>query len=66
MIEEICSISSEGKMAKNEWESDGSDFFKSVYEKIRVMLFPYLLVYLFKQRCISSVKSYKYLNKLIS
>ena len=48
MIEEICSISSEGKMAKNEWESDGSDFFKSVYEKIRVMLFPYLFTCLNK------------------
>ena len=26
MNEEICCITSEGKMAKNEWENDDSDF----------------------------------------
>ena len=28
MTGEICSINNEGKMAKNEWENDDSDFFK--------------------------------------
>ena len=40
--------------------------FFSLYKKISTILFPYLLVYLFKQRYISFVKSCKYLNKLIS
>ena len=35
--------------------------FFSLYKKIRSILFPYLLVYLFKQRYIGSVKSCKYL-----
>ena len=34
--------------------------------KMRKTLFPYLLVNLFKERYISAVKSFKYLNKLIS
>ena len=58
-----------GKVAMNEWENDGSDILRalySVYEKITTILSPYLLVNLFKQRYISSVKSYKYLNKFIS
>ena len=38
----------------------------TVYIKIRTICFPYLLVNLFKERYISSVKSCKYLNKLIS
>ena len=58
-----------GKVAMNEWENDGSDILRvlySVYEKITTILSPYLLVNLFKQRYISFVKSYKYLNKIIS
>ena len=42
-------------------------FFKlyMVYIKIRRTLFPYLLVNLFNERCISLAKGYEYLNKLI-
>ena len=69
MNEEICCITKKGKILKNEWENDGSDFLRAVYSsynKIRTILFPYLLVKLFKQRYISSAKSYKYLKKLLS
>ena len=38
----------------------------TAYIKIRMICFPSLLVNLFKERYISSVKSCKYLNKLIS
>ena len=38
----------------------------SVYEKIRTILIQFLLIKLFKQSYISSVKRYKYLNKFIS
>ena len=58
-----------GKKAINEWESDDCDILQalySVFKKIRTILFPYLLVNLFKQWYISSVRSYKYLNKFIS
>ena len=43
-------------------------FFKlyMVYIKIRTTIFPYLLVNLFNERCISLAKGYKYLNKSIS
>ena len=69
MNKEILCITNEGKLAKNEWENDYSDFIRvlySVYKKIGTILFPYLLVNLFKGRYTNSVKSYKYLNKLIS
>ena len=36
----------------------------TVYIKFRTAVFPYLLVNLFKEKYISSVKSYKYLNTL--
>ena len=52
-----------GKTAMNEWVNDESDILWSsyiVYKKIKTILFLYLLVNLFKQRCISSIKSYKY------
>ena len=58
-----------GKASMNEWGNDDSDIHRvlyGVYENIRTILFPYLVVNLFKHRCISSVKSYKYLNKFIS
>ena len=44
MNEEICCIANEGKMAKNEWENDDSNF-NSVYnyKKIRAIYFHTLL-----------------------
>ena len=48
MNEEICCITNEGKMVKNEWENDDSDFLLdlySVYKKIRTILFPYFTRY---------------------
>ena len=39
---EICSINNKGKMAKNEWENDDSDFFQalcSVYRKLEQFFF---------------------------
>ena len=56
-------------MAMNEWESDDFDIFRtwySVYKRIRAILFPYLLVNLFKQGYFSFVKIYKKLNKFVS
>ena len=66
--EEICCITNRGKMAKNEWESD-SDFFPAlyiVYKKLGQFFFHTWIANLFKQRYISAVTNYKYLNKLIS
>ena len=63
-IEEIHCITDEGKMAKNEWENNYSEFY-TVYVKNSDNSFPILLINLFKERYIGSVKSYKYLNKLI-
>ena len=51
-------------MAKNERENNYSDFY-TVYVKNLDNSFPILLINLFKERYIGSVKSYKYLNKLI-
>ena len=57
---------------KKQLRMDGKEmtliFFKlyMVYIKIRTTLFPYLLVNLFNERCISLAKGYEYLNKLIS
>ena len=42
MNEEIHCITNEGKTAKNEWENDGSDFFRalfSVYKKLGQFFF---------------------------
>ena len=53
----------------NEWEKDDSDILQalySVYKKFRPILFPYLLVNLFKQTYLTSAKSYKYLIKFIN
>ena len=58
MNEEIRSITSKEKTSKNEWGSDDSDFLQAlcnVYKKISTILFPYLVVNLFKQRYISSI-----------
>ena len=55
MNEELSCITNEGKMTKNEWGKKLEQFF-----------FYTLLAKLFKQRSISFVTSYKYLNKLMS
>ena len=47
------------KTTKNEWGNDNSNFLVAFFLHT-------LLTNLFKQRDISSVTSYKYLNKLIS
>ena len=67
MNEEIRCITNEGKMAKNKWEnySDFLPALRIVYKKLGHFFFHALLANLFKQRYISSVTSYKYLNKLI-
>ena len=69
MNEEIHCITNKGKTAKNEWENDDPDFLLALYsvnKKLGQFFFRTLLANLFKQRYISSVTSYKYLNKLIS
>ena len=46
MNEEIYCTTNKGKMSKNEWENVDSDFLQAfiVYiEKIRAIIFPYLL-----------------------
>ena len=66
MNEKICWSTTEGKTAKNEWEND-SNFFPAlyiVYKKLGQFFFHTLHANLFKQRYISSVTNYKYLNKL--
>ena len=66
---EICCITNKGKTAKNELENDNSDFLGasySVYKKLGQFFFHTWPFNLIKQRYINSVKSYKYLNKLIS
>ena len=66
--EEIRCTTSKGKTAKNDWENN-SDFLPAleiVYKKLRQLCFHTLHSNLFKQRHISSVRSYKYLNKLIN
>ena len=63
MNEEIHCITNEGKMARNEWENDGSDFLWALYsvcKKIRIIFFHSLLA----THC--SVASYKYFKKLVS
>ena len=69
MNEEIHCINNKGKTAKNEWENNDSDFLVALYcayKKLGQFFFHTLPTNLFKKRYISSVTSYKYLNKLIS
>ena len=68
MNEEISHITNKGKTVKNELENDDSGSLQALYSvyKIRSIIFPYLIVNLFKQRYISAAKSYKHLIKLIS
>ena len=57
MNEEICCIINEGKMTRNEWENDDSNFLQalcSVYKKVRTVFFHTLLA------IHHSVASYKY------
>ena len=59
------SIINKEKPAKNKRENDGFlRSFYSVYKKLG-QFFPHLLANLFKERYISFIKSYKYLDKLI-
>ena len=61
-------VTNEVKSAKNEWEND-SDFLRAlhiVYKKLGQFFFHTLVANLFNQKYISSVTSYKYVNKLIS
>ena len=60
---EIRCITNEGKMPRNEWENDDSEFLRvlySVFKKIRTMFFHTLLA---RHR---PVVSYKHFKKLIS
>ena len=64
----FVALESKKKTAKNKWEIYDSEFLQdldSIYKKIMTVLFPYLLVNLFKQRYIKFVKSYEYLSKFI-
>ena len=63
MNEEIRCIINEGKMTRNEWENDDSNFlraFCSAYKKITTIFFHTLLAV----HC--SAASYKYFKKLIN
>ena len=63
MNEEICCITNEGEMVRNEWENDDYHFLRalySVYKKIRTIFFHTLLA------IHRSVTSCKYFKKLIS
>ena len=53
----------------NKWENNDSNFLValySVYKELGQFFLQMLITNLFKQRYISSVTSYNYLNKLIS
>ena len=63
MNEEICCITNEGKMVRNELENDDSDFLRalySVFKKIRTIFLHTLLT------IHHSVASYKHFKKLTS
>ena len=68
MNEEFRCITNERKSAKNKWENDDSDFLQalySVYNKLGQFINQTFLLTCLKKN-VSSVKSCKYLNKLIS
>ena len=68
MNEKIRCMTNGVQTTKNEWEND-YDFFRALcitYKRLGQFFFHTLLINLFKQRYLSSVTSYKYLNKLIS
>ena len=65
MNEEVCCITNKGKKTKNTW-GKWLRLSPHCIKKLGQFFFHTLLANLFKQRCASSVKSYKYLNKLIS
>ena len=60
MNEGIRCINNKGKTVNGAFDS-----FRALYRAIknRTILFPYLLIKLFKQRYISSIKSYNYLKR---
>ena len=63
MNEEICCITNEGKMVRNELENDDSDFLRalySVFKKIRTIFFHTLLA------IHHSGASYKHFKKVAS
>ena len=37
MNEEICCITNEGKMTRNEWENDDSNFLRALYSVYKVV-----------------------------
>ena len=70
MNEEINCVTNKAKRFRINGKMVNLTFFvlytMYIYKEIRTILFPYLLINLFEQRHSSSVKSYKYLNKLAS
>ena len=62
MDKEICCITNEGKIARNEWENNDSNFLRalySVYKKQDNFFHTLLAIH-------CSVASYRYFKKLIS
>ena len=67
MIEEICSITDEGKAAKNEWVNVDSNFLQSLYTvHIKNLDNSFSILYLLT--CLTEIHHpvNKYFNKLIS
>ena len=63
MNEEICCIINEGKMARNEWENDDSDFFQalySVYKKLGQFFSILYSIYIILLQLIIFLKVNKY------
>ena len=63
MNKEISCVTHDRKIGQ---ENVDSDFLLALYSRYKKLFFHALLTNMFKQRYISSVASYKYLNKLIS
>ena len=65
-MKKFIALLTEERQLRMNGEMMSLTFFKlyTEYIKIRTIFFSYLLLNLFKERYISSVKSYKYLNKL--
>ena len=60
MNEEIRCITNEGKMTRNEWENDDSDFFRtlySVYKKLVQSFFLFYSLYIVLLQVINILKS---------
>ena len=65
-MKKFIALLTEERQLRMNGEMMSLTFFKlyTEYIKIRTIFFSYLLLNLFKERYISFVKSYKYLNKL--